>query len=378
MLMKVKRIVSLIVPALFCIILSSCGNNDTVKTDVEKQLESIKIGQESLMNFDMYNRMHVQDSKQNLEDIENNSLNHIFSSMGYEVSDISVNNSTAIATLNLTTKDVDKILSKDYIMTQLILDYANYMKQNPNATRTEVDSYMMDMVCKTIYEEEDSITTTVHANVYKDSNGGAWRIAYDDAFLNAILGGIDEEYLIDMDDICEEAMQEVDIMYDYNKILNLPESNKTTRSSIKSPIKINEEAIFDNSDYFFQKERYVLKMKLTDVIRGSKAKEMLDEASKENSRMLNTNEEFILFKVQINLDNNLTSSEIVSLDATDFSLMDSNGHFYNNCIVFGIDSLSPISEGNTTEGWVCFSIARGTSSYLMFKDYMDNTLVFSN
>jgi len=366
---------------ILCCSLTGCGNKDReIKTDIERQLESIKAGSEDLSDFDIYERINLQDSKLNIEDIENTNINKIFNSMEWSIKDIQANNSTALATLEITSKDIDAILSKDYVMTQLILDYAKYIRSNPNAEREELDRYIIDQISQVIQFGTEFTTNEVIVNVYLSGQTNNWSIAYDDNFLGALLGVMEKEYLIDINDICEEAVKNVDIRYDYNKILNLPDSNKTTRSSIKSPIKFNEEAYFDNSDYFYQKEKYELKMKLVEIVRGSKAKELIEESAGENvsMRMLDTNSEYILFKLNIELVNNMTTEKTVEIQPLDFSLLDSNGHFYDNCITFGIDEFSPIEEGQSTDGWVCFLIDRGTTPFLLFKDYMDNTLVFSN
>jgi hypothetical protein len=188
---------------------------------------------------------------------------------------------------------------------------------------------------------------------------------------------MEKDYSIDFNDICEEESEQITISYDYNKLLNLPDSNKSTRSSIKNPVSLNEEAVFDNSDYFFEKERYVLKLKLLDIKRGTNALNILN-AYPDNIEALDSGTEYILFKVSVKLENNLTSNKEVQISSTDFSLLDENGHYYNNCIVFGLDELEPIAEGETTTGYVCFTIDKNVKPYLLFKDYMDNTICFSN
>lgn len=360
---------------------AGCGEREKeIEKDITKQLDSIKSGNEDLRKFDIYSRINLQDTKLKLDDIDNSGINKIFGSMEWEIKDIQANNSTAMATLNITSKDVDKILSKDYIMTQLVLDYASYVRKSPNAERLDADSHIMDRITQIIQGEPEFTTTQVPVNVYLSSQTGKWSIAYDDDFIDALLGGMEEKYLIDIDDICEEATRNINIRYDYNKIMNLPDSNKTTRSSIKSPVLFNEEAYFDNSDYFFPKERYEIKIKLTEILRGSKAREKVESvySEGESTRILPVNQEYILFKIDTELVNNLTMENTVQLSAEDFSLLDSNGHFYNNCIIFGLDGFQPMKEGDKTNGWVCFTIDRGTTPYLLFKDYMDNTITFSN
>lgn len=367
--------------ALCAFLFSGCGEREKeIEKDITKQLDSIKSGNEDLRKFDIYSRINLQDTKLKLDDVDNSGINKIFGSMEWEIKDIQANNSTAMATLNITSKDVDKILSKDYIMTQLVLDYASYVRKSPNAERLDADSHIMDRITQIIQGEPEFTTTQVPVNVYLSSQTGKWSIAYDDDFIDALLGGMEEKYLIDIDDICEEATRNINIRYDYNKIMNLPDSNRTTRSSIKSPVLFNEEAYFDNSDYFFPKERYEIKIKLTEILRGSKAKEKVESvySEGESTRILPVNQEYILFKIDAELVNNLTMENTVQLSAEDFSLLDSNGHFYNNCIIFGLDGFQPMKEGDKTSGWVCFTIDRGTTPYLLFKDYMDNTITFSN
>ena len=185
------------------------------------------------------------------------------------------------------------------------------------------------------------------------------------------------EYKIDFNDICEEEKKDVNISYNYDKILNLPNNNKSTRSSIKTPVSVNQEAYFDNSDYFYESQRYELKIKLTDVIRGKEAYDML-KACSENDISIKSGEEFIIFELDIKLLNNLTSKEKLLFSTSDFSLLDNTNHYYNNCIVFGINEFQPISEGESTKGYVCFTIEKNATPYLLFKDYMDNTICFSN
>lgn len=359
-----------------CVILGGCGNREKqVKEDIERQLESIKEGREDITDYEFYNRIHLKDSAHRIDQIESNP-SQILNSLSWEIKDIQVNNSTALVSMSVTAKDIDTILSKDYVMTELVLDYASYIRQNPNAERNEMDSYMIGKVLEIISQDSDVVTTEITASVFL-SEQNEWQIAYDDAFLDAVLGGIEKDYEIDLNDICEEAEKNISIQYDYNKILNLSPSNKTTRSSIKTPIQFNDEAYFDNSDYFFQRERYEAKLKVSEVIRGSKAKEMIEAADEANKRVLDVNSEYIIFKVDIKLLNNLSAVEEIEITPEDFSLLDSNGHFYNNCIVFGIDSFGKLKEGENTSGYVCFTIDRAVTPYLLFKDYMDNTLVFS-
>lgn len=371
----------IVLAVILCVIITGCGaKENAVSKDVEEQLKKIKTGNEDFTCYDIYNRLNISDTKLNIDALENKKINNIFNGIEWKIKDIQVNNSTALVTLSITAKDVDDILSKDYMLTEIILDYASYIRDNPNADREELDSFIIDKIVKIIQEDGTFTTSDVMANAFLSSENNKWEIAYDDNFIDALVGKIEKQYAINMDDICEEAEKNVDVKYDYNKILNLPASNRTTRSSIKTPILFNEEAYFDNSDYFFQKERYEAKVKVSDVIRGSKAKEIIDNASDKNTstRILDVNSEYILFKVDIKLMNNLSSEETIEISAEDFSLLDSKGHFYNNCIVFGLDELSPVKEGEKTSGYVCFTIDKGTNPFLLFKDYMDNTLVFSN
>lgn len=364
---------------LLCISLTGCGNTEKqVQKDIENQLASIKVGEEDISDFNIYEKMNIKDSKLNIDDLSPTDLNTIFSNMEYTVKDVSVNKSTATATIEIKTKDIDEILSNDETVSLLLLEYNNFISKNPNADRETVDIDLLNYICAIIKADTTFSTNDVIANVYYSADDEKWSIAYDDDFLNCLLGNIEKDYLIDFNDICEEEKENTNISYNYDKILNLPDTNKSTRSSTKNPIAINEEAYFDNSDYFFERERYELKMKLEEVIRGDDAYNLLYNASADNIENLNSDSEYILFKISINLENNLSSNKTVTIDENDFSLLDENGHYYNNCIIFNIDKLQPMEEGTSTEGYICFIIDKNVKPYLLFKDYMDNTLCFSN
>lgn len=371
--MKNKKILIPLLLILFS--LTGCSNDTKVSKDIESQISSIQIGKENLTDFDLFERMNIKDSKVNIEDLTSA---NIFGNIEYSLRDLSVNKSTAIANIELKVKDIDEILSDDTVMSKLILAYDEYVSINPNADRTEIDKYLLDTICTIINDSNIYTTTTVTTNIYYSEDTNTWRISYDDDFLDSLLGNIEKNYVIDFNDICEEEKKEVKISYDYTKILNLPESNKTTRSNLKKPININEEAYFDNSDYFFERERYELKIKLTDVIRGTGAKQIIENASEYNVTDLGINEEYILFKINVKLENNLTESKYVTIDSNDFSLLGEDGHYYNNCIIFGLEELQPIEENDSTDGYICFIIDKNIKPYLLFKDYMDNTLCFSN
>lgn len=368
-----KRIILALSVLVMVLCLSACGDSTSkVRSDISGQMDAIRAGKEDLIIFDLYDRMNIKDSKLSLAEVENTKMNGIFSGMEYSVKDVTVNSSTAIATLEIKAKNIDKILSRDYVFTQLVLDYAKFIQENQDTDRMAADSEMLNKIALIIGDDNAYSVNTVNVNVYYSQDKDRWVAAYDDELLDALLGKSETKgYSIDFDDICEEASKNVDIKYDYNKIINLPSSNKTTRSSIKNPIKLGQEAYFDNSDFFFQKERYELKMKVTEIIRGEEAKALVN-----SEEILDVNEEYILFKLNIKLENNLSEKDIL-IDSTDFSLLDSKGHYYNNCMIFTNQQLQPIKEGESTEGWICFTITKGRTPFLLFKDYMDNTLCFS-
>lgn len=368
-----KRIILALSAILIVLSLSSCGDSTSrVRSDLSSQMDAVKAGKEDLITFDLYDRMSIKDSKLSLNEVENTKMNTIFSGMEYSIKDVSVNSSTAMATIEIKAKNIDKILSRDYVFTQLVLDYSKFIQEHQDVDRLAADSEMLDNIAYIINDDNAYSVNTVNVNVYYSQDKDRWVAAYDDEFLDALLGKSESKgYNIDFDDICEEASKNVDIKYDYNKIINLPASNKTTRSSIKNPIKLGQEAYFDNSDYFFQKERYELKIKVTDIIRGEEAKELMS-----SDEILDVNEEYIIFKLNIKLENNLSEKDIL-IDSTDFSLLDSKGHYYNNCMIFSEQQLQPLREGESTEGFICFTITKGRTPFLLFKDYMDNTLCFS-
>lgn len=370
--MKIKRI--LIPLTLITLSLTGCSNTSKVTKDIDTQIEQIKTGQEDLTEFDLFERMNVSDSKINVEDL---TKANIFGSVEYNIKDLSVNKSTAIANIEFKVKDVDTILSSDTVISSLLLKYDDFVSKNPSADRSEIDKYLLDEVCSIINNSNQYTTNVVTTNIFYSNDTKTWRISYDDDFLDCLLGNMEKDYNINLDDICDEEKKEVNISYDNSKILNLPDSNKTTRSNLKNPVSVNEEAYFDNSDYFFSKQRYELKIKLTDIVRGTEAENIVKNASPDNNKTLGINEEYILFKVWVKLENNLSESKDISISTNDFSLLGEDGHYYNNAIIFGLDEIQPLEEGESSEGYVCFTIDKNVKPYLLFKDYMDNTICFS-
>lgn len=370
-----KKIIFFAITILSMMLIGCSNDEKQIQKDIENQLAAIKTEEYDMSSFDILDRMKITDSKLNLNDIQNTDITSIFNNMEYSIMNIEVNKSTAIAEIELNVRDIDTILSKDNIVSDLILAYEDYVSLNPNDDRTNIDTQLINKIADIINKDNTYTKTTAIINVYYSSDDNKWNLSFDNNSINALLGDISLDYNIDFNDILEENKESVDINYDYDKILNLSNSNKTTRSSIKSPVSINEEAYFDNSDYFFEKERYELKIKLTDVLRGKEAYNAVINASA-NNKNISDNLEYILFKVNIKLVNNLTSEEQVSISSTDFSLLDSNGHYYNNCIIYGLDELQPLQEDEETEGYIGFIIDKNIEPYLLFKDYMDNTICF--
>lgn len=362
--------------SILSIMLIGCGNNQKqIQKDIENQLASIKMKEYDISTFNILSRINISDSKLNIDKLENTNLNSIFNNFEYTIINIESNNSTATAEIEFNVKDIDTILKKDDIVSNLILSYEEYISQNPNAERTNIDIELVNKIVEIINNDNTNIKTTAVLNVYYSKDDNKWKLSFDNDSINALLGNIEPDYNIDFNDIIEEEKEQVNIKYDYNKILNLSENNKTTRSSIKSPVNINEEAYFDNSDYFFEKERYELKIKVTDIIRGKNAYDLIMNSS-ENNKEINEKSEYILYKINVKLINNLTSENKVEINNTDFSLLDSDGHYYNNCIIYGLDELQPLEEGFETEGYIGFIIDKNIKPYLLFKDYMDNTICF--
>ena len=227
-----------------------------------------------------------------------------------------------------------------------------------------------------INSSKETVNIETNATLYYSDKTSTWELSFDEEFLNSLLGDMKIDYSINFDDIYEN--NEINIDYDYDKILNLPLSNKTTRSNIQYPIALYETAYFDNSDYFFEEEQYELSMSILEISRGQDALKKIKEASVFNNKEISEKQEYVLFKVNVKLENNLSSKLKIKIEDNDFSLLDKNGHYYNNCIIFGLENFAEIAKGESTQGYVCFIVDKNIDLFLLFKEYMNNTLCFSD
>ena len=367
----------IILTLLICLVaLTGCSNeNNKIEKDLENQMASIREGDILINDFDIYNRLHIHDSIINLKGLNVN-INKIFSDMSYSVKQIKHNDEIAQVTLLLTVKDIDTILSEESLITDLIIEYENYVKETKDNDKINVDKHLILYLIELINSSKETVNIETNATLYYSDKTSTWELSFDEEFLNSLLGDMKIDYSINFDDIYEN--NEINIDYDYDKILNLPLSNKTTRSNIQYPIALYETAYFDNSDYFFEEEQYELSMSILEISRGQDALKKIKEASVFNNKEISEKQEYVLFKVNVKLENNLSSKLKIKIEDNDFSLLDKNGHYYNNCIIFGLENFAEIAKGESTQGYVCFIVDKNIDLFLLFKEYMNNTLCFSD
>lgn len=376
--MKKKLILLSSLLILTCTMLTGCGNKEKeITNSINKYFDSIKEETIDLSGYDIYERLNIKDRNYNLSDIdENNFENKLISNLEYEIKDIEVNNSTAEAKVKLTVKDFGAILSSDEFMTKLVIFADNELSTDPSLYQKTLDLKIIEYIDSLIKEDKSNFTSVeVKFDVMYSETDKKWNVDVNEKLINAILGNVSfYDYSIELNDLFVENETEIEIDYNVENILDLPESNKTTRSTLKSPIQLNSEAYFDNTDYFYKEERYGLKVTVVDVMTDSEAYEFL---RKDNDvTKISVNDEYVIAKVKIELDNNKTENKYVNFSITDFSLINENGKIYPNEIVFGIDEFKPIEEGQETEGYVVFVVPNNAKKFLLFKDYMNNTLCF--
>jgi len=361
---------------LFIMVVFLCGcRNSDIESNLEKELASIREGEISFSDFDIYEKMRIKDTNVNINLLDTN-VEQIFKDMSYDVTDIKSNKNNSLASVTLKVKDIDAILSDESLLTELIILYENYIINNPEIDNVQTDMYLIQEIINKINVSDKFVEVKTNISLYYSEQDKKWSISFDELLIDALLGKMENKYVINLNDIYRNLLHNnTDI--DYDKILNLPDSNKTTRSNMEHPIRLNKTAYFDNSDYFNEKDRYELSITVRDVIRGSEAHNKVIKASTKNNKILKDDQEYIIFNVEVKVENNLTKNPTITINNDDFSLIDIYGNHYNNCIIFGLNSFEPISNNTLTNGEICFIVDEDVETLLLFKDYMNNMLCFS-
>lgn len=370
--MKKIRLLLLFIP-LF--LLTACSSDRTAKNEIKKEFGSFLYGNVELTDYNAYDYFGLCDSSINFNDIDKeNRLAKIVKGADYSIESVDITGDTAVATFNVSFPEINEMISDVNFYTDMLLEYNDYISKTGETDREIIGMYMVDACIEDYIEDmANQQERKIKIPAVYSIETKKWEIVYEKDFFTEIFGEITNT--IDMNDIIE-TKENIEADYDYKKIKELPSSNKSTRSSVKDPISIGEEASFDNTDYFYKAENYFITLKVANVIEGSKALDMVMAADSVNERILENGTEYVIAEVEITLDENKTESETVLFDTGDFSLMDSRGHFYANKIVFGLEEFLPVKQGETTKGYICFIADENVDKYLLFKDYMDNTLCF--
>lgn len=363
---------------LFAVSLTGCSaNSNSAKKDLKDELANIKEGKIDASENDVWEALHIYSTKgdrQELENVMEESLKSILSEFDFDIKSVKATDASAHARVKIHAYDVGKVLSQDDCMTKLIL----YMDSAEGKTTQQALSYFMGLVTESHFVSD--IETEVFMTYSEED--GKYHISYTEDFLSSVFGGTNSyTYEVSLSDIIGTAKQEhqEEIKYkgyDDTKVLNLPKDNKTTISSPSDPIAMDETGICDNLDYFYEEKRFMLEIRVKEVVRGEEALILLQNADIENE-MPDAGKETIIIKVEAGCLKNNAESKNVGISMDDFSFLTSGGEYINNKIVFGLPEKEEIGEDKTAEICAAFDIPNGEDGCLIFCSYMDTSLCFS-
>lgn len=152
-----------------------------------------------------------------------------------------------------------------------------------------------------------------------------------------------------------------------NSILGLDkDKNKGKTGSMHKPHKISETAYFDGSETLF--DPFKSEVKIQEVYRGESAFKMIKDASIFNPEP-EDGKEYLVAQVLVKITAS-RNQEVVGLSPYYFSLANGNdGRMYGDVTLIRniTPVLSPIEEGQTSIGYICFSVdKKDENPYIVF------------
>lgn len=152
-----------------------------------------------------------------------------------------------------------------------------------------------------------------------------------------------------------------------NSILGLDrDKNKDKDGSIHKPHKIGETAHFDGSETLF--DPFKSEVKIQEIYRGKSALKMIKDASIFNPEP-EEGKEYMVAQVLVKITAS-KNQEIVGLSPNYFSLANGkDGRMYGDVTLIRniTPVLSPIEEGETSIGYICFSVDKDDQNpYIVF------------
>lgn len=152
-----------------------------------------------------------------------------------------------------------------------------------------------------------------------------------------------------------------------NSILGLDkDKNKDKNGSMHKPHKIGETAYFDGSETLF--DPFKSEVKIQEIYRGESAFKMIKDASIFNPEP-EDGKEYLVAQVLVKITSS-RNQEVVGLSPYYFSLANGkDGRMYGDVTLIRniTPVLSPIEEGETSIGYICFSVDKEDQSpYIVF------------
>lgn len=173
--------------------LSGCGEIKKAENSVNGMFAALKEADaEKVSEY-----MNLDDFKTDSEDEDSITSNvemlikNMFAQLDYKIiSSEKVDKTTVVVTTEITNTDMKPVMA-EFFASALQYAFANAFA-NPQPSEEETSKKMEEMLIESINKpERATVTNTVDITVVK-AEDKSWRIKSDDAFLNALMGGLYE------------------------------------------------------------------------------------------------------------------------------------------------------------------------------------------
>ena len=173
--------------------LSGCGEIKKAETTVNGMFAALK--EADVEKVSEY--MNLDDFKTDGEDEDSVTSNvemlvkNMFAQLDYKIiSSEKVDKTTVIVTTEITNIDMKPVMT-EFLASALQYAFANAFA-NPQPSEEETSKKMEEMLIETINKPDRATVTNTADIIVVKTEDKSWRIKTDDAFLNALMGGLYE------------------------------------------------------------------------------------------------------------------------------------------------------------------------------------------
>jgi hypothetical protein len=402
---KIKKIkyCLTILSFLICIFITGCSFNNSLNEKIVISVVENRI-EEDLSNKYYCSILNDLKITHDLNDVYSKELiSYILNKCTFKVDKIENN----VVTLNIKTKNIYDYLKEDSFLSEYIIKSNNFL--DVNTTSNQYNEKLVSFLKEKINSNEVPVET-IKFNLkfnYNEQNN-TWNItdnSYSDLIEVVLCKNTEIENKIisklepfefdkiefiknDIVEINPDIDKPLSLEYDKNnekiykyneylipddkEYLDIPNNNKTTRTSRRSAISIGETAVFDGKELQQTKFNYKANIMIESVLLNNNAKEFLIE----NNELIDNNSSYIIFKITIKLISNNTDNDKILFSFADFDLINFDNNTYPYVVLKNVETFSPISKNEITTGYIAFEYDNNELVNLAFKEFLPNTLWF--